>query len=46
MGVMKKYMQIPAVVESVGGSEGQSQSQLAVNESSPAGACGPYQASG
>ena len=43
---MKYYMQMLAAVDSVGDSVGQSQSQLAVTESAPAGACGPYQASG
>ena len=33
-------------VKRVGVNEGQSQSQLAVTESAPTGACGPYQASG
>ena len=33
MGVMKYYKQMPAAVESVGTSEEQSQSQLAVIES-------------
>ena len=39
-------MHMPTTVESVGGSEGQSESQLAVTERAPAGAYILFQVSG